>query len=651
MDIKLSQITETDLEVLSGGGNTLLYDYLMTQVTNQYQERLKDFKASLQSPETLVARQNRLKESLQELLEPFPEKTPLNARVTGIIECDGYRIEKVYFESFPNHHVTANLYIPTTGSEPYPGVMIPCGHTDNGKAYEMYQTISALMALNGLVALCYDPICQGERIQLPDAPRYGTTTHTLLNVGAVLVGRTVGWYEMWNGIRAIDYVLSRPEVDDTKPVGMTGTSGGGTRTTFLMVFDDRVGPAAISSYIQTRERKFQNRTFVGNDGCQQFPSEGAYQIDHADYIIARAPKPTIVLAATQDHHDIKATRFAASEAKQVYEALGKAEYFEFFESDTPHGFTVSHREAAVRWMRKWLLDDDSPVVEPDIELQTEHALWVTHEGQVLKSFKDERTVSEMNLERAKELAKARKHFQETHSIDQCLQKIKNLIGLANSLPKVTQKNIGTIQLEGLIVEKLIIECENQMPVAALVFIPSGITEPAPATLYVDGNGKTGGANGSGVLEKLIQQGRIVLSIDARGFGETTDDQSKVPEKFCNTEYRTALIAMHIGRPLPGQRVRDILTALDVLVSRNNVDASRIDLVAVGRTGPVALHAAAIDNRFTSVTLHDSIHSWVDDVLAKPLQRDLIGHVVPSGLMWYDLEDLLRIIGPEHVRIH
>ncbi len=651
MDIELSQITETDLEVLSGGGNTLLYDYLMTQVTNQYQERLKDFKASLQSPDKLIARQNRLKESLQELLEPFPEKTPLNARVTGIIECDGYRIEKVYFESFPNHHVTANLYIPTTGGGPYPGVMIPCGHTDKGKAYEMYQTISVLMALNGLVALCYDPICQGERIQLPDSPRYGTTTHTLLNVGAVLVGRTVGWYEMWNGIRAIDYVLSRPEVDGAKPVGMTGTSGGGTRTTFLMVFDDRVGPAAISSYIQTRERKFQRRSFVGNDGCQQFPSEGAYQIDHADYIIARAPKPTIVLAATQDHHDIKATRFAASEAKQVYEALGKAEYFEFFESDTPHGFTVSHREAAVRWMRKWLLDDDSPVVEPDIELQTEHALWVTHEGQVLKSFKDERTVSEMNLERAKELAKARKHFRETHSTDQCLQKIKNLIGLANSLPKVTQKNIGTIQLEGLIVEKLIIECENQMPVAALVFIPSGITEPAPATLYVDGNGKTGGANGSGVLEKLIRQGRIVLSIDARGFGETTDDQSKVPEKFCNTEYRTALIAMHIGRPLPGQRVRDILTALDVLVSRNNVDASRIDLVAVGRTGPVALHAAAIDNRFTSVALHDSIHSWVDDVLAKPLQHDLIGHVVPSGLIWYDLEDLLRIIGPEHVRIH
>ena len=152
---------------------------------------------------------------------------------------------------------------------------------------------------------------------------------------AILVGRTVAWYEMWNGIRSIDYLLSRPEVDDTKPVGMTGTSGGGTRTTFLMGFDDRIGPTAISSFIQTRERKFQRSHFIGNDGCQQFPSEGACQIDHADYIIARAPKPTIVLGATQDHHDIRATRFAASEAKQAYEALGKGECFEFFESDTP----------------------------------------------------------------------------------------------------------------------------------------------------------------------------------------------------------------------------------------------------------------------------------------------------------------------------
>ncbi len=302
-------------------------------------------------------------------------------------------------------------------------------------------------------------------------------------------------------------------------------------------------------------------------------------------------------------------------------------------------------------MRRWLLDDDSPVTEGHIEMQADEALWATDQGQVLEGFKDERTVAYLNLDRANELAKTRKHFWKANSADQCLQKIKSLIGLQDRPGKAIGRVVGTIQLDGLIIEKLVIECENQMPVPGLIFVPEGITEPAPATLYVDENGKTGGEKRSGILEELLQQGRIVLSIDARGFGETTDDQSRVPEKFCNTEYRTGLIAMHIGQPLLGQRVNDILMAMDVLSDRNDVNTTQIDLVASGMAGPVALHAAVIDNRFTSVTLHDSIRSWVDGVIEKPIQRDLIGHVVPAGLVWYDLDDLVRLMGPEHVHIH
>ena len=132
------------------------------------------------------------------------------------------------------------------GVGPWPGILFACGHSVNGKAYAAYQQACALLAQHGFVVLSYDPISQGERPQLTSASRYGTTTHTLLNIGARLVGRSVVWYEAWDGVRSIDYLLSRPEVDCSKPVGMTGTSGGGTQTTFLMAQDQRIGPAAPS---------------------------------------------------------------------------------------------------------------------------------------------------------------------------------------------------------------------------------------------------------------------------------------------------------------------------------------------------------------------------------------------------------------------
>lgn len=97
---------------------------------------------------------------------------PQNGHLTNWIECDGYRVENVVFESRPDHHVTGNLYISTDGKRPFPAVLVACGHSANGKAYEMYQAVTALLERNGMVALCFDPICQGERAsELADARR------------------------------------------------------------------------------------------------------------------------------------------------------------------------------------------------------------------------------------------------------------------------------------------------------------------------------------------------------------------------------------------------------------------------------------------------------------------------------------------------
>jgi len=636
-----------DLTVLDGKNDSLLHDYMMKRVNSQYEARRAAVKAALESRETILQRQKRLRDDFCEMIGLLPEKTPLSAKVVGAVNCDGYRIERVIYESRPGHHVTANLYLPTKGRPPFPGVLVPCGHSDNGKAAEVYQSVSILLAKNGLVALIFDPIGQGERLQLLDAPRNGTTTHTLLGLGALLVGVNTGNYRLWDGIRSLDYLASRPEVDP-KRLGCTGNSGGGTMTTWLMAADDRIGVAAPSCFVTSVER-----TLAVNpppDGEQLWPRQGARGIEHTDFITMRAPKPTRILAAERDFFPFDGTQEAYREAADIYDVLGHPERVDLFSYDDGHGFSRPRRQAAVQWMRRWFLDDPREIVEPEHTLQQDADLQVTRAGQVVHEYVDEVTIQSLNLHRARRLAASREAFWTTTDREVCLAEVRRLIGFRPNLAKTSVTTKGVVQREGYRIEKLVIHREDELPVPALLFVPDKRPTKLPATLYVDGRGKAVDAQPDEPIERLVCQRRIVLSIDVRGYGETADNPEKNPSKFFNVEFRTAVLAIHIGRPLLGQRVEDVVAALDMLAARDDVDRGQIELVGVGRAGPVALHAAALDARFAGVVVRSEIRSWIDDVVAKPLQPDLFGHVVPGALEKYDLPDLERVIAPRPVRI-
>jgi len=636
-----------DLTVLDGKNDSLLHEYMMKHVNGQYEARRAAVKAALDSREKILQRRKRLRDDFREMIGPLPEKTPLRAKVAGRIDCDGYRIEKVIYESRPGHHVTANLYLPTQGEPPYPGVLVPCGHSANGKAAEPYQSASILLAKNGLVALIFDPISQGERLQLLDAPRNGTTTHTLLGLGALLVGVNTGNYRLWDGIRSLDYLASRPEVDP-KHLGCTGNSGGGTMTTWLMAADERIEVAAPSCFVTSLERMLAIRP---PPDCEQlWPGQGARGIEHTDFITMRAPKPTRILAAEQDFFPFDGTQEAYREAADVYGVLGQAERVDLFSYDDGHGFSQPRRQAAVQWMRRWFLDDPREIAEPEHTLQDDAALEVTQTGQVVRDYDDEVTVQSLNLQRARRLADSRKAFWTANDREVCLAEVRRLIGFRPSLAKATVTTKGVVKRDGYRIEKLVIGRKDELPIPALLFVPGKPPAKLPATLYVDGRGKAVDAGSGGPIEKLVLQGRIVLSIDVRGYGETTDDPKKSPGKYFNVEFRTAALAIHIGRTLIGQRVEDVVVALDVLAARDGVDARQIELVGVDRAGPVALHAAALEPRFASVVVRSAIRSWIDDVVAKPLEPNLFGHIVPGALEKYDLSDLEKAIVPRPVRI-
>ena len=284
-------------------------------------------------------------------------------------------MEKVVFESQPKHFVTALLFLPNSkrALPPCPGILVPCGHSKNGKGSDAYQGMGALLALNGMAALVVDPIDQGERGQYlgtggwPEL--WGVDAHYLLGIGSTLLGRNTARFEIWDDMRAIDYLQSRPEVDP-KRIGCTGNSGGGTQTSYMMALDERIQAAAPSCYLCGFPALL--RTIGPQDAEQDIFGQLAWNMDHADYIMMRAPRPVLMCVATKDFFDIHGAWETFRYAKRLYTRLGLPERVEILENDAGHNYDKTQREGVVRWMSRWLLGKDQPITEPAIKLLSEN---------------------------------------------------------------------------------------------------------------------------------------------------------------------------------------------------------------------------------------------------------------------------------------
>lgn len=623
----------------------MLYRYLLEE-TKPYFDARRKVVAALKTPEEIKKRQQFLKSKFIEAIGGFPDKTPLNAKVVGVTKGDGFRVEKVIYESRPNHHVTANLYIPQ-GAGPegrYPGVLVPCGHSANGKAAEAYQRACILMAQNGMVVLCYDPIGQGERYQILDKTgkpevKSSVTEHSLTMVGALLVGRTTAGYRIWDGIRSLDYLASRPEVDPKK-LGCTGNSGGGTLTAYLMALDDRIYAAAPSCYITTLEKLFH--TIGPQDGEQNIPGQVVFGMEHADYLTMRAPLPTLMCVATQDFFDIGGAWTTFREASLIFSKLGHGERAAMFEFDDKHGFSKPRREAAMRWMRRWLLGKDDAPVEGNFPHFKDEDLQCTRSGQVIEDLHGV-SVFDLNLKRAQELAKARKKL----SPEQLAQEVRRLIRLPDKIlpPKDADRIMADLftdkpgKVNGMTLAK------TAFPTDSGIVLPMGFFHPGKAKgrpillLHEDGWGSEAGPGGR--IEKLVKEGRAVIGVDLRGMGETAP--SKKPGLV--GDYREAFLALHLDRPLLGQRVYDLLSVVEFWTK----GTGEVEVLAVGGTGPIALHAAALDKRIAAVTLEKSLSSWMK-ALETPLTPNQLMNVVPRALEVYDLPDLHALVAPRKLTI-
>jgi cephalosporin-C deacetylase-like acetyl esterase len=620
---------------------TMLRAYLLAQAAKHFDAR-RAAVARLDTPAQVQARNRALRARFVEALGGWPARTPLRARVVGKLASQGFTLEKVVYESRPGHHVTANFYLPQ-GKGPFPAVLMPVGHSATGKAADSTQRGAILLAQHGIAALAYDPIGQGERRQLlgpagKPAVASSTSEHTLVGVGALLVGWNTATYRIWDGMRGLDYLASRSEVD-ARRLGCTGCSGGGTLTSYLMALDDRVVAAAPSCYITTLERLFA--TIGPQDAEQNITGQVAFGLEHADYLTLRAPRATLVLASTRDFFDIHGTWTSFREAKRVYTLLGYPERVDIVEASAGHGYPRAHRVAMLRWMRRWLAGKDDAVDEGDLAVRKETELRCTRTGQVLEDLEGV-SAFQLTARRAKELTSERARRQA--GADGLRKAVAARIGVTLPVRAATMREAGVVTRNEYQVRKVVFDTEPGIAVPGLLFEPARAVK-APLLLYVHGEGKAVDAGPGGAIERRVRAGQRVLAVDLRGLGETAPAETPKQPGYFGVDVREAFLALHLDRPLLGQRVQDLLAVLGKVAGAGEVEA-----VGIGKGGPVVLHAAALEGRIARVRLERLLTSWTA-VAETPLGRDQLTQVVPGALALYDLPELAATLAPRPLTIH
>jgi len=493
-----------------------------------------------------------------------------------------------------------------------------------------------------IAALCYDPIGQGERYQILDEQgkrKHGPTTeHTIVGVGSILLGLNTARYRIYDGMRAIDYMLSRDDIAP-KRIGCTGNSGGGTLTSYLMALDERIVCAAPSCYLTTLHKLIDTRG--PQDAEQNIHGQIAFGMDHADYILMRAPKPTLMCVATRDYFDINGAWDTFRQAKRFYTRMGFAERVSLVETDEKHGFSTQLRVGMVRWMRRWLLGIDDAITEPEFEVFTDEELQCTPDGQVML-LDGARSVFDLNGDVEKRLARERKRLWDETPRAEALQKVREIAGVRRlaDIPECKSEQLGVVERDGYRIEKVVLRPADGIPLPALAFVPPRSKDDA--YLYIHGEGKDVDASEGGPIEELVKQGHLVLAVDLRGIGETRSGSGG--RSLFGSEFKTVFLAYHLGRSLMGMRTEDILASARLLSQyRRRANPYKVHVIATGELGPAALHAAALEPRLVaSLTLKRSVVSWSNVVLTPDAQNQLV-NAVHGALRVYDLPDLLATL--------
>ena len=641
--LSIDGIAQEDLQVIKShwvqftGGENALYRHLSNEAFDLLDKR-DDAIRNISSLEEWKGRQVFVKEKLMEIVGPFPEKTPLNAKITRTVEKDGYRIEHVVFESQPGFHVASSLFIPKNIDNKAPAIIYCSGHHILAYRNATYQHVILNLVKKGFIVFAIDPVGQGERLEYFDesdnSPTVGgpTKQHSYPGAQAFIAGSSMAKYMIWDGIRAVDYLFTRDEVDHER-IGITGRSGGGTQSSYIAAFDDRIYASAPENYITTFRRLLY--THGPQDAEQNFYKGIKSGLDQPDLLLVRAPKPNMMITTTSDIFNIEGAREAAAEIKGIYAAYGNEENFLKVEDDAGHASTAKNREAMYAFFQKHLELPGSPQDEIVDSLSSQE-LQVTPTGQVLSSYNGLRT-----LDLSQQLLEEKRN-EVSISGNEMVEKAAELSGYKVPEQMAESMMVGRIVREGYMVEKHLMKGEGGYWLPYLLMKPDQETQKA--MIYLDPEGKSPQCEPGSELEKLVKSGTMVLAPDLLNTGEMGNSAFKGDSNFGGHSYNLWFGSILIGRSIVGIQAGDVNRLAKVLKEKEGAD--QLFGLAKGKMSAVLLHAASFNGDFAGVAFDGPMPAYQSFVENEDYESGMVEYTVPGALPTYDLPDLLEYLSQD-----
>jgi len=638
---------------------SLRSNHLIKQAFDYFDARDREIE-KLHTRSDWQVRQEKMKALLLEVGGPFPEKGPLNPKVTGVVQKQGYRIEKIVFESWPGFYVPGCLFIPDKIKGKAPAVLNVIGHEQESYHAALDQVIIQNLVKKGMIVFAIDPLGQGEHVQHFDpkinfsSAGYSVIEHCYFGNLCFLTGSSGAKYFTWDGIRAIDYLVSRKDVDPER-IGVTGFSGGGTVTSYVAAFDPRVKVSIPSSWSNSCRRVIEMKGT--QDAETMFVHDLKKGITYEDLLEVRAPKPTLLTFTSRDEYlTLQGAREAFQEAKKEYVALGNGDNMAMVEDDSKHWVTPKIRLAMYSFfMKHFGLTGDPSEVEA--EILSDKELMVTPTGQIVTSFGGDMVFDVNKKESVKLMENLEKSRKDRAShLDRVKGKAIEISGfVAPCCAKGEPIINGRYQRDGYAVTKYALQGEGDYAVPILLFAPNDNVEKHPALVYLHSEGKVTEAKPGGEIEKLVKKGYIVAAADVLGVGETRNTATR--------PLADGYLAIMIGRSLVGIQAGDIVRVVNYLKNRLDVDSLKVGAVGINEMGIPLLHAAAFDPSIRGIALVGSLISYRSVVMNPGYKIGLT--VREGGTYWhpyevdfswgiagvlkgYDLPDLIGCIAPRRV---
>ena len=568
------------------------------------------------------------------------KKTPLNAKVTGRIKQKTFTVEKILFESHPGFFVTGCMFIPHKRQKPAPAVIYVSGHSQLSFRSKTYQHIILNLVQKGFIVFAFDPIGQGERLQYPDPETNRstiggpTTEHSYAGAQTLLTGTALSDYFIRDGVRAIDYLATRKEVD-MKRIGLTGRSGGGTQTAMIAAYDERIYAAAPECYITNFKRLFQS---IGPQDAEQNMYHAVKKgFDFPDYFHLRCPRPSLIVTTTRDFFSIQGARETFAEAKRSYTAFGLPENMEITESYGVHESTKENREAVYAFFQKHLnLPGDSS--DEEVTVFKPEELWATTTGQVVTAL-NSKTVFDLNKE----------YFKiEKIPADKLKQTVKEISGTELNYKLTSAVFTGKLINEQYVIEKYFLENNKNHFALPVWVVKTPGTKSEKLLLWLTPNGKQSIPDKK-ALTVFLKKGYTIVTADMPGTGELHDPDFKGDGYVQKVPFNYTFGAMLAGKSITGI-IAGHIGLLMQFVAKINTSSLPVYACIENEMASPFLHFTAFEYPFSkTVLIHPPLQNR--DLISEKFYNPKTAFYTPPGsLPFYDNRKLLTFLPQNSFKI-